>query len=174
MANLNYPGTLEFAVRHAMENLGAKRVAKVLGVSDALLYKATGPNQTRTLPDPLWSQVVKLVHMQKSQRHHGRGKPPDKIEYFSAILRATGRYQKFASLDLNACMTMATADVGSFARCIQESTSSKADSLTIDQLAAIAQRGRQAMAAIQQVIAVAEYRVREQRGEAEVVEIDAD
>jgi hypothetical protein len=174
MANLNYPGTLEFAVRDAMDKLGADRVAAVLGTSSSILYKSTGPNPTRKLPTIVFSAAVELARLIKSQRRRGRGKTPDKVEHFSAIFRAVGRSQVVKSLDLNGSMTWATAEVGRFAKVLYEATHKPhgSDTITSDELAELAKIGRNAMRAISQTVAVAEYRVKQQRGEAVVLELD--
>ena len=81
-ANRNPLGSLEHAVRYAMEKLGRARVAEILGVGEATLYKACNPNAVgRYLPDIGMGKVLGLVKALKSAGH---------TEFFSVVLSAAG------------------------------------------------------------------------------------
>lgn len=166
MPNVNHPGTLEFAIRDAMDQLGAPRVAKILNCSTSTLYKATNPNMpTRGLPELAWNQVVELVNALRSARRRKRQRGNiTRAEHFSDILRLIGRTTPSPrSDDINHNMSAATADVGSFARTICEVTDAHGPggkSITADEYAKLSQTGRQAIASIAAVLRVAEQHSR--------------
>lgn len=160
MANLNRPGTIEFAVRHAMDNLGAKRVAKVLGCSVSTLYKATNPNQpTRGLPTITVEQAMRLATL--LQGRSGGRKSSEKgprVEHFSDCFRLAGWVWKPSSDDVHYRFSDAIALVGKFARTLTRVTDEHSDGgelITAAEFADISRDGRIAMSAIADVVHIA-------------------
>lgn len=160
--NPNHPGTLEYAVRHAMNSLGRKKVAEILGCSESRLYKATQANPSRTLPDMTFSQISAIVTMLKNQRSRRKYmQEPDRAEYFSDVLRSIGRVKTIPTHDVHECMTMATRDCGHLASTLIDVTNQQAKrgskSLTVDEANQCAIKGRQAMFSIGRVIEVCDF-----------------
>lgn len=166
MANLNRPGTLEFAIRDAMDQLGAHRVAKILECSASVLYKATSPNNpTRGLPQITWRQVEEIVAALRTARRRKRQRgTPTRTEHFSDVLRLIGRAAPPPrSADINHNMSAATADVGVFARTICEVTDAhgpNGSGVTPDEYVRLSQTGRRAIGSIAAVLRVAEQHSR--------------
>ena len=168
--NLNLPGTLEFAVRHAIQELGADRLAKELEtalgrpVSVDLLYKATNPNNGGKwkLPDMPFSLIVAWSKALKTKRHRGRGKPPSRTEHFSDVLRMAGLGRRRQIEDMNAAMSATTCDIGRLAGVILEVTSDKSPGgrkLTREEMIRLREAAGQALSSVQELLAIAEYEV---------------
>ena len=81
-ANRNPIGTIEFALRYAVDKLGADRVAELVGIGRDSLYKAINPNlPDRKLPDIGWGRIAKVVVALRKAGH---------TEFFSTALVASG------------------------------------------------------------------------------------
>ncbi|TAN61465.1 MAG: hypothetical protein EPN20_12420 [Magnetospirillum sp.] len=114
--NRNPMGSLEFAVRYAMDKLGAKRVADILDVGEWTLRKGSDPNQPeRRLPDLSMSKVLDLV---KALRREGY------TEFFSTTVLAEG--DRVAAVEhlptVHHAYTLSAATHGDIGRALVEAT----------------------------------------------------
>lgn len=98
MANQCAIGTMTYAVKDAMEKLGADAVAVLTGVSKDTLYKATRANPERGVPDIPFSRVEAVCAVLLRAGHS---------EAFSAILTKAiteADEIRFAVLDMASVM----------------------------------------------------------------------
>ncbi len=79
-ANRNPLGTVEFAVRYAVQKLGVATVSEILGLGESVIYKAVNPNlDDRKLPD---LGIAKVVALARALRRAGHA------EFFSTAIVA--------------------------------------------------------------------------------------
>lgn len=159
MVNLNRPGTLAFALRHAMDIVGAQTVADVIGCSISTLYKSTAGNPSRVPPKITFDQAISVAKKIRDHQFAKGKKRVPRTEHFSDCFRLAGWVYRRPHDDLNRSLTAATAHVGAFARAIGQVTDANSDGgekITAAEFELLARTGRIAMAAIADVLYLAE------------------
>lgn len=174
MANLNSPGTVEYAVRHAMDNLGAPAVARVLGCSVSTLYKATSVPPNRTLPEITIRQAAELARL-LAERHQVRQRRTvgRTVEHFTAVIERAAGPPVVRTEDVHAAMTLATAELGRLADAVAGGGGSgDRRGPGLDRVSLVAQLADRAKSAIADVVEIVVHRVRLARGEVSDLVVD--
>lgn len=142
MANQCAVGTLQFAIKDAIEKIGIDAVAVLTGLSKDTLYKATRANPERAVPDIPFSRIAAVCAALLRAGHS---------EAFSALLtKAVSEADeiRFAVLDMAAVM-------GDIAERTREATckhSPGGSAITLSEAAKIAASVADMMQAAQTVI----------------------